>query len=369
MKSNNLFLRKGSYGKFARISYKWLMSRKWVTYADIMAEYMKLDSAKDLPYPVSCCDNYGELRKAFPDVCHAIVLKVGNDCIDEKGNNRNKSFKYAGAEDDPLKDFKSAKAIGDLREYWNFCQDSAGFFPISWLEYFFDESLDLLEIKKTRLKGEQVLCSSIDRNQKNIEYLPFIYEAIKKKQVLSIVYKPFDKDMMTLTFHPHYLKEYNGRWHLFGHAEGEQPEMGFDVALDRIELFTEKDGIDYVSAPKGYYKSLFADIVGVSRKVGEEKKEIHIRARSNYIYNLMTTKPIHPNQDTVLDFGEHEDGTYGEFVLPVKLNKELIGSILQMGPELEVVSPPEVRDIFKSKINEMYSLYSEKAVNLPDNEQ
>ncbi|MBO7417987.1 MAG: WYL domain-containing protein, partial [Bacteroidaceae bacterium] len=185
---------------------------------------------------------------------------------------------------------------------------------------------------------------------------------IKKKQVLSVVYMPVDRNEMTLIIHPHYLKEYNGRWHLFGYADKEQSKLVFDVALDRIVTFADNNDIDYVPAPKGYYESFFANIVGVSHWHGSVKKNICVRARSNYMFNLMITKPIHPNQATIKPFGEYSDGTYGEFVLPVEMNNELIGSILQMGPELEVISPPEVREVFKSRLKEMFSLYNETTI-------
>ena len=190
---------------------------------------------KDKQFTVSSGTGYGELKKAFPAVRKSIQEKLGTECFEEEGNNRNKRFRYIGNDDDPLADMRNAKVINDLRQYWRFCQDSAGFFPSSWLEYFFKDSRDLLEIKTKRKKGEQVLSVSIDRMLTNIEILPFLYEAIVRKQVLSIVYKPYNEEKRTLVFHPHFLKEYNGRWNLFGHAEGHSPENGYNIPLDRSQ--------------------------------------------------------------------------------------------------------------------------------------
>ena len=216
----NLFDGESYHAMFAQITYKWFISRKWVTYADIMADYLGLKSAKELTCNVSNCDNYGELKKAFRDISNAIVEKVGEGCFEIDGNNRNKRFRYVGKDNDPLADMRNAKVINNLRQYWKFCQDSAGFFPKSWLEYFFKDCQDLLDIKAKRQKGEQVISASLDRILTNIEFLPSLYEAITSKTVLEIDYKPFDEEEVTLMFHPHSLKEYNGRWHLFGHAEG-----------------------------------------------------------------------------------------------------------------------------------------------------
>lgn len=355
---NNIFDGDSYYALFAQVTYKRLMSREWVTYADIMADYLGLKSSKDLSCNVSNCDNYGELKKAFRDVRKIICEKVGQECIEEDGNNRNKRFRYIGFDKDPLADMRNAKVISDLRQYWQFCQDSAGFFPSSWLEYFFKDSKDLLDIKTKRKKGEQVLSASVDRDLTNIELLPFLYEAIVHKQVLSIAYKPYDKQERTLTFHPHFLKEFNGRWHLLGHAEGLNPETGYDIAIDRIcsrphELYDK----EYKSAPMGFYEMFFRDIVGFSHSVSGSVQPVYIRAHTHYMFKLTETKKIHESQTLSIPFGEHKDGVYGEFVLNVEVNNEFIGRILQMGDGLEVIAPKEVRDVFKKRISNMAKRY------------
>lgn len=367
---NNIFDGESYKAEFAIITYRWLMSRQWVTYADILAEYLGLESSAELEYSVSKYYNYTkddderkkgirELKKAFPEVCNAIKEKFGKDSIEEDGNNRNKRFRYIGKDNDPLADMRNAKVINNLRQYWRFCQDSAGFFPKSWLEYYFKDCQDLLDIKAKKQKGEQVISASLDRILTNIEYLPSLYEAITNKLVLEIDYKPFEEEVVTLMFHPHYLKEYNGRWHLLGHAEGHEPELGYNIALDRIQSRPrEKEKIEYIGAPKHFYDDFFKDIVGVSHMKDTKVQHIIVRAHSLYIYKLTETKPIHGSQQIVTPFGEHEDGTYGDFSLQVKVNNEFIGRILQMGAGLEIVSPDNVRQMFKERAAELAKLYT-----------
>lgn len=359
MSRNNLFDGDSYLAMFARITYKWLMSRKWVTYADIMADYLGLKSANELTCNVSNCSNYTDLKKAFSAIRKSIVEKVGEgSCFEEEGNNRNKRFRYIGKEDDPLADMRNAKVINNLRQYWQFCQDSAGFFPKSWLEYFFKDCQDLLEMKSRKRKGEQVISASLDRPHANIEYLPMLYVAIINKQVLEIDYKPFEGELETIIFHPHYLKEYNGRWHLFGHAENLFPENGYNIPLDRIQTKPrEKSKVEYISAPAMFYENFFKDRVGVYHKEKSTVYDIVVRAHTYYMFKLTETKPIHHSQATITQWGEHEDGTYGEFSLHVEVNKEFIGRILQMGAELEIVSPKEVRDIFSQRVKDLAKLY------------
>ncbi len=123
--------------------------------------------------------------------------------------------------------------------------------------------------------------------------LPILYEDIKNKKVLSIEYDPFMKEKQTLTFHPHFLKEFNGRWYIFGHADGHETQRIYNLAIDRIvgEPKEIKD-VKYVSAPSGFYTEYFRNIVGVSHSKDTIAQEIKIRARNKYMFMLTETKPI-----------------------------------------------------------------------------
>jgi predicted DNA-binding transcriptional regulator YafY len=213
-------------------------------------------------------------------------------------------------------------------------------------------------MKARKQKGEQVISASLDRILTNIEYLPVLYEAIVNKQVLEFDYKPFGGEQETLIFHPHYLKEHNGRWHLFGHAEEHSPENGYDIPLDRIQTKPrEKSKVGYIPAPPLFYEQFFKDIIGVSHTKDTTKYDIVLRAHTYYIYKLTETKPIHQSQSIATLWGDHENGTYGEFSLEVEVNNEFIGRILQMGAGLEIVSPKEVRDLFKQRVKDLAKLY------------
>lgn len=358
MSRQNLFDGESYYAMFAQVTYKWFISHKWVTYTDIMADHLGYKSSNELTCNVSNCDNYGELKKAFRDVRSAITEKVGEGCFEEDGNNRNKRFRYIGKDNDPLADMRNAKVINNLRQYWKFCQDSAGFFPKPWLEYFFKDCQDLLDMKARKRKGEQVISASLDRILTNIEYLPMLYEAIVNKQVLEIDYKPYGKEQETLIFHPHFLKEYNGRWNLFGHAEGCIPENGYNIPLDRIQTKPrEKSKIKYIAAPPMFYEYFFKDIVGVSHLKDPTIYPVIVRAHTYYIYKLTESKPIHQSQFIAIPWGDYVDGTYGEFSIQVEVNNEFLGRILQMGAGLEIVSPNEVREMFKQRVLGLAKLY------------
>ena len=120
MSRQNLFDGDSYYAQFAQVTDKRFISRKWVTYVDIMADYLGFKFFKELTYNVSNCDNYGELKKVFRDIRNAIIEKVGEECFVEDGNNRNKRFRYIGMDNDLLADMRNAKAINNPRQYWKF---------------------------------------------------------------------------------------------------------------------------------------------------------------------------------------------------------------------------------------------------------
>lgn len=356
MTIENIFVGNSIRTIFAQHAYFLLMERIWVNHRMIMAKYWKCDE-KSIS-KIASCKGYGELKKAVLDVKRAIEEEIGADCFEEEGNNRNKRFRYIGKNDSPLAEMINSKIKYDIQHYVKFCQDSSDFFPYSWLEHFFKDSLDLLNIKQKKQRGEQIISTSIDRQLVNIEYLPSIYEAIIGKYVLDIDYKPLYGEQITVVFHPHYLKEYNGRWFVLGHTNGYEPEYGYTLSLDRMQSTPRKNiKIKYVNAPSKYYEKYFKDIVGVSYIKNTDVEEIVIRAHTYYIYKLTETKPIHNSQKIKTYFGEYNDGTYGEFSIRIKPNNEFIGRILQMGEGLEIVSPQNVRCIFTSRIKQMYDLY------------
>lgn len=348
----NLFDGESMKAVFARCAYELLKDGGWVTYADVME---RAQNGRPLKCTVSKADNYGELKKAFPEVIEAL----GKENVVSDGNNRCRRYRYVGTDKNPLGDMINTKAINDIRRYWEFCQESEGFMPTSWLEYFLKDSRDLLRIKDQRKSGERVMSTGIDRKLDNIDLLPFFYDAIKHRTVLELTFRPEYEKPLTLTFHPHYLREYNGRWFVLGHADGKEPMFGFNIAIDRIdkESLHPADG-KFISAPAHFYDDYFSDIVGVTHFAGAEAVDIRIRAHDHYMFMLTKTKPIHASQTIVKEFGKHDDGEYGEFQVCVAMNNEFVGRIMQMGAGLEVVSPADVRNRFREIAAKMLDRYS-----------
>jgi hypothetical protein len=160
-----------------------------------------------------------------------------------------------------------------------------------------------------------------------------------------------------LTSHPQYLKEYNGRWFVFGEADRE-PYQAYNVPLDRIVGEVSKvDDVEYITAPKGFYQKFFYNIIGVTHEKDAKVEQVIIRTKTEYQHGLLLTKPLHHSQKETLPFGEHEDGSYGEVTLTIEPNRELRGKILAYGQYLEVIQPLSLREQIKDTIRKQTEVY------------
>ena len=355
MPTKNIFAGFGVRSEFVNLIYSELMKRDFVSYADILAIYCKRPKGY---YNKMACNSepgYGELKKAFPEVLKALET-VCPGCIKDNGQSKGKAYRYVGSDDDPLSEERKAIVQKSVEDYVSFCKASAGILPASWFSSFFENTQMLLDTNREVKDGEMRICSGFEQNLTNIDLLPVFYKAITNKQVLRFSYQRFGQDPFELTFHPQFIKEYNGRWFVFGEANRE-PFQAYNVPLDRIVGdVSEMDNVEYIPAEKGFYQSFFYNIIGVTHEKGAKVEEVIIRTKTEYQHGLLLTKPLHHSQKETQPFGEHEEGCYGEVTLTIEPNRELRGKILAYGQYLEVMSPHSLReqieDILKQQIHQ-----------------
>lgn len=371
----NPFLGGNYKSQFSLFIYKRLISRLWFSNADVMADFFSCGSPENLPFTVTKCEGYGEMKKAFC-LIREMIESIEENCIQERGNIRAREFCYVGKIDDSLSEMvaaaNEARYKKDLNEYFQFCQDSAGFFPVSWIEHFFAGTLDIFQIKRRKSNGKEIIGTSASRKHKNIEWLPFIYECIRDKKVLHISYHEKFQVPTVVIFHPHFLKEFNGRWHIFGIIEKTNEENGeinlcegYNIPLDRIDEKPKilKEGVCFKETNIIKYPEYFNDIVGVTKTQGMKLYTITLRIHDKYMFGLITTKPIHCSQETIMEYDNLLD--YGEVRMTLRPNNEFYGRILQMGSSLEIISPQEVRDEITKRISDMSMRYGKKSNKAP----
>lgn len=360
MTTKNIFAGTGIKTTFVNILYGELMKREFVTLADIMClkrRYPKGFYEKNPKATLSRELFYGDLKKASSELIKALEQACPG-CIKDNGKTgKGKAFLYVGEKDDPLSAERQAIEQKRIEDYVEFCKASAGILPSSWFSSYFENTQLLLDTTREVESGMNQIQSSLEQNLTNIDLLPVFYKAISNKQVLQFSYQRFGQEPFVLTFHPQYLKEYNGRWFVFGEADRE-PYQAYNVPLDRIVgEVKEINDVEYIPAPKGFYQEFFKNIVGVTHEKGAKVEEIIIRTKSEYQHGLLLTKPLHHSQKEILPYGEHDGQWYGEVRLTIELNRELRGRILLYGENLEVINPQMLREQIKESLQKQVNQY------------
>lgn len=255
MQSKNIFESSKDIGRFINIVYKLLMTRQYVTYADALAMRYRKDPKEYDTYTYCSEKRYGQLKKAFPMVIKALETKYPGCIIDNGKKGKGKAYQYIGECDDPLSEERQATEQKSIEDFVLFCKASAGILPSSWFSAYFENTQLLLDTNREAESGSSYIRSSLEQNLTNIDLLPVFYKAITDHQVLRFSYQRFGQEPFELTFHPQFLKEYNGRWFVFGEANRE-PYQAYNVPLDRIVGdVREVDDVEYIPAPKGFYHS------------------------------------------------------------------------------------------------------------------
>lgn len=357
MENKNIFGGVGLRAQFVQLIYDNLMKRDFVGYADILT--ICWERPKGYYDKIACCreTGYGELKKAFPEVIRALEFVSPGCIITNEKIGKGRAYKYVGKDNDPLADERKAVVQKSVEDYVQFCKASAGIMPASWFSSFFENTQLLLETNRETDSGNALIRSSLEQNLTNIHLLPKFYKAITDHQVLRFSYQPFGQDAFELVLHPQFLKEYNGRWFVFGEADRE-PFKAYNVPLDRIVgEVCEVNDVEYIAAPKGFYHDFFNNIIGVTHEKGSKVEQVVIRTKTEYQHGLLLTKPLHHSQKETLPYGEHTGGMYGEVLLTIEPNRELCGKILVYGQYLEVMQPQSLREQIKEILRKQMEQY------------
>ena len=218
----------------------------------------------------------------------------------------------------------------------------------AWLE----EVISNLEFR-FGIKTNQEHIVSFEQNEqlRGLNFLGELIDAIINHQPLKMTYRPYKGDEQTMVIHPHYMKQYNTRWFLFGLEDhGEYGMSPVNKALDRIVRFSIAN-VRFVENDQIDYETYFDDIVGVThdRKHPDVEHVVLKFAKERFPY--VVSKPIHHSQQVV----NAEDGTLS---IDVRINRELEQNIFSFGQQVEVLSPEWFRNQIIEKYKEIIKIYS-----------
>lgn len=215
------------------------------------------------------------------------------------------------------------------------------------------------------------IISSCETDDKTIEFESNINESIAMS-CFSDIYKALRKDVLLITrhhpvnpentfnviLHPEYLKEYNSEWYVFGNisnSDDEAPQLG-RIPLSLIDDVDEpSEQIPFI--PTGYtssdYHQMLGEIIGVELDNNCELETICLRI-STKIFHRIVNNPIHHTQKYAPEL--NTPGNKG-IKIRVRRNKELIRTLLNLGSDVEVVSPVKLRNSIKKELNRNLKQY------------
>lgn len=214
----------------------------------------------------------------------------------------------------------------------------------AWLE----EVISNLEYR-FGLKSNAEHLVSFEQNEqlKGIENLANIIDSTVNHQTLEIVYLTFRGKEIPMVIHPYYVKQYNGRWFLYGLNE----ELGkiSNLALDRIQSFCKSDK-PFKKNELYDFATYYDDVVGVTIPNDDVKKEtIGLRFSANR-FPYVVSKPIHKSQ-TIIDESKYN------IEIQVRPTRELDQQLFSFIPDVEVLYPEWYRQHIQNKIEENLKKY------------
>lgn len=268
-----------------------------------------------------------------------------------------KAYQYDGKkcyyryEDSDFTIFNNELSVDDINKLQSTI-DMLGRFRGSAANVWLEEVISNLEYR-FGLKSNSEYLVSFEQNEqlRGIEHLAEIIDSTVNHQVLEIVYLTFRGKEISMVIHPYYVKQYNGRWFLYG--LNEELDKISNLALDRIQSF-HKSSIPFKKNDKYDFSTYYDDVIGVTIPNDDVKKQtIGLRFSSNR-FPYVVSKPIHKSQIIV-------DESNGEIEIQVRPTRELDQQIFSFIPDVEVLYPEWYRQQIREKIEENLKKYlSEK---------
>lgn len=191
----------------------------------------------------------------------------------------------------------------------------------------------------------QLLCSA--RRRTESQHFGLLAEAVLNGHALDIEYHSRSRDEVTTRrIHPYRLIHYRDNWYVVGHCQRARTLRFF--SLDRIRRTAPAD-----SAFKPPTEPAVERYVGASFGIfGGEARAWAVLRFTQQAARWVADEQWHPDQT-----GEWKEGAY-ELQVPYAHSKELLMDILKYGPDVEVISPPELREQVAGRVRETASRYT-----------
>ncbi|MCI1647508.1 MAG: WYL domain-containing protein [Bacteroides sp.] len=299
-----------------------------------------------------CTINIRQLRKDIQNMRDRVMYDAPITAYPLEG--RKCYYRYSDPDFSIFNNELSLEEIENLHATIEMLGKYRGIPANAWIE----EVISNLEYRfGIKANSENLILFEQNEQLKGLEFLSDVINATINHQPLNVDYCTFKGNEIKILIHPYYVKQYNGRWFLFGLDDGY--ERIANIALDRIQHINNAN-VAFKKNDSVNFDTYFDDIIGVTIPKEDVKKEAIILRFSPKRFPYVVSKPIHQSQNTVKD----KDN---EIEIKVKPNLELYQQIFSFIPDVEVVSPQWFREEIKNKIEENLKKYSSMQNSCTDN--
>lgn len=193
---------------------------------------------------------------------------------------------------------------------------------------------------------DRIILENIPSAQK---FLGDIVDAMRENRILQVSYLPFDKDAaLEIELQPYFVKLFNRRWYIFGCAA--DSEVVKVYGLDRIEKLVITDRLFSLPADFSADDHL-CNSYGIIRMAAIKPIDIVIKAFGNHPKYLRSL-PLQHSQTEI-----ETSADYSLFKYKIAPTYDFYQDIFSRREQVEIVSPPEVRDEFKRILNQISKPY------------
>lgn len=218
-----------------------------------------------------------------------------------------------------------------------------------WIEEIFARMDSILRLNSPKASA-QVIEFEQNSYAQGLEFIIPLYTAITTKVCLEITYQPFNgQEKKHISISPYYLKQYNGRWFLFGKSTSFVTIT--NLPLDRIvgvkessEEYQENNTIDF--------SEYFEDVIGVTLRPEDVPQKILLEV-SNRLIPYIKTKPLHGSQKVKSSTAE-----FTMIELSLVINYELVSLLLSHGDSIRIIEPASLKLVLLEKSKGMVENYS-----------
>ena len=216
----------------------------------------------------------------------------------------------------------------------------------------FDRTSNKLEENyREELVITQYIQPEISHSKKGYEWIEKVFDSIFNKTSVTLLYQKPNKEAEIKIISPYLLKAFRNRWYLVGfdHSKKEKARI---YSLERITDIMNSEE-EYFESKDFDSKKFFEFIFGIFQDDNSEPIKLELEFYNTAISQVID-QPLMSNQKHHLS----EDKKVLKVELTVYNSGELIRAILGYGASVKVISPIEVVDLIKKRLETAIKHYN-----------